>query len=712
VVIMQNDVTPGDDRVSQGTLETIIKLAHSGISPEDISFVIRVDIESVWWIIADDPRCNAREVQSIKERSAKYRCAQSNRLMISPVMARDGNFYEQSILEANPSHSREIVMPSKELRAKIEEFSKESLKMLEKCLRQKDPHEDIVELTAECLSVLRPDAGVETALRVLGTVEGKTVKRLLGKLRGLVPVEMLLSLMSQLAKQFPSHAFCLAALIILQPSSERALGVAFRYFAELLSQVALDAGALNLVEEVSEKLSSSQLSQINEALGACPWEGGDRLDGLRLKEAYALLKEGKVEAAICLVNTLRISPRLENEVLRFFDEAGLSRGKVPILEQRLSAKLEEISRDSPSVAETLSLVHQLLKAEIQSQKSEAADQSLISLKAEILNEAEAKLGQHTNHALIAQDARIQRLEEQAQRKEADYQKAVSSLRKKVKVLTAELVMAGQAQAAQGARIQELEMNEASLKTKVEALTAEHVMAGQATSQAQTAKDAQIRRLDEKHSKAEVESQKAFNSLSEKVEALKVEEIKQVMRAQGAKIQSLDKKISMTEAATQHQLNSLRCYCYKLSKDLDDLRSQCKQVKRFQKKQFKIFKCHQKQNEANALKLHRELTETKHSLQDTKEALYHLHELTQTSFIYSYTRDTNQLHRTSLVTGKQSSHKVPSYTFKPYCCWTEVPAGGLLITGGGDWLAVKEVVRIGVRTLDQLQCLVHSAKDTN
>jgi hypothetical protein len=311
-------------------------------------------------------------------------------------------------------------MPSKKLKAKIADFSKESLNELEKCLLQKNPLEDILELTAECLSVLSPDTGMETTLRVLGAVEGETVKKLLGKLRGLVPEEMLIGLMSQLARQLPSHAFCLAALIILQPSSERALEEAFRYFA-LLSQVVLDARSIDLAEEVSERLSSSQLSQMNAALGACPREGGDRLDGLRLKEAYALLREGKVEAAICLVNSLRISPRLENEVLRFFDEAGLSSGKVPILEQRLSAKLEEISRDSPSVAETLSVVHKLLNAELHSRKSEATSQSLTSLKAEVLNETVAQLGQHTSHALIVLDARIQRLEEQAQRKEADCQ---------------------------------------------------------------------------------------------------------------------------------------------------------------------------------------------------------------------------------------------------------------------------------------------------
>jgi hypothetical protein len=94
---------------------------------------------------------------------------------------------------------------------------------------------------------------------------------------------------------------------------------------------------------------------MNAALGTCPREGGDRLDGLRLKEAYALLREGDVEAAICLVNTLRITAHLEKE---FFDEARLSSGEVPILEQRLSAKLEEISRESPSLTEALSILRQ------------------------------------------------------------------------------------------------------------------------------------------------------------------------------------------------------------------------------------------------------------------------------------------------------------------------------------------------------------------
>jgi hypothetical protein len=94
-------------------------------------------------------------------------------------------------------------------------------------------------------------------------------------------------------------------------------------------------------------------------------------------------------------------------------------------------------------------------------------------------------------------------------------------------------------------------------------------------------------------------------------------------------------------------------------------------------------------EANALKRNRAVT----SLQ---EPLYHPHEVTLPTFIYSYNRNTSQLHRTSLVTGEHSSHQVPSYTFKHGCCWSEVPGGSLLITGGGYPTGVREVVRIDTR----------------
>jgi hypothetical protein len=67
-----------------------------------------------------------------------------------------------------------------------------------------------------------------------------------------------------------------------------------------------------------------------------------------------------------------------------------------------------------------------------------------------------------------------------------------------------------------------------------------------------------------------------------------------------------------------------------------------------------------------------------------------------TFIYSYEIETDQLHRTNLATGEHSTHRVPSYTFKYGRCWSEVPEGSLLITGGGYPVAAREVVRIDTR----------------
>jgi hypothetical protein len=90
-------------------------------------------------------------------------------------------------------------------------------------------------------------------------------------------------------------------------------------------------------------------------------------------------------------------------------------------------------------------------------------------------------------------------------------------------------------------------------------------------------------------------------------------------------------------------------------------------------------------------LNRDLTET--SLQDNRETLHEV-----PNFIYSYTKDTDQLHWTNLVTGEHSSLQVPSYRFKLACYWSEVPEGSLLITGGldKDYRPVRKVVRIDTR----------------
>jgi hypothetical protein len=85
----------------------------------------------------------------------------------------------------------------------------------------------------------------------------------------------------------------------------------------------------------------------------------------------------------------------------------------------------------------------------------------------------------------------------------------------------------------------------------------------------------------------------------------------------------------------------------------------------------------------------------YSTSNTQDIQTQLHEDTLPTFIYSYRQGTDQLHRTSLDTGARSCQRVPSYRFKYSCCWSEVPGGSLLITGG-DSPAVREVMRIDTR----------------
>jgi hypothetical protein len=68
---------------------------------------------------------------------------------------------------------------------------------------------------------------------------------------------------------------------------------------------------------------------------------------------------------------------------------------------------------------------------------------------------------------------------------------------------------------------------------------------------------------------------------------------------------------------------------------------------------------------------------------------------QPVFIYSFVDGRDKLLRTHLVTGEQSSIRVPSYQFKHFCCWSPLADGSLLITGGRRARASGEVVRIDV-----------------
>jgi hypothetical protein len=60
---------------------------------------------------------------------------------------------------------------------------------------------------------------------------------------------------------------------------------------------------------------------------------------------------------------------------------------------------------------------------------------------------------------------------------------------------------------------------------------------------------------------------------------------------------------------------------------------------------------------------------------------------QPAFIYSYLFNTGELYRTNLATGEDFSHSIPSFIFGNGFCWSEIPGGVLLITGGRQTLSI-------------------------
>jgi hypothetical protein len=62
-----------------------------------------------------------------------------------------------------------------------------------------------------------------------------------------------------------------------------------------------------------------------------------------------------------------------------------------------------------------------------------------------------------------------------------------------------------------------------------------------------------------------------------------------------------------------------------------------------------------------------------------------------TFLYCCEAYSKRLSRVNLLTGEQSWLEVPKYEFKLCCCWSELPGGSLLITGG--FPPVREVLQI-------------------
>jgi hypothetical protein len=289
-----SNLTLDNEVLPQTTLEDLQKLIDDGCSSETVCSVLRLKPEVVQQFIDNDPKQAMRLVKVIKKESRKFRCTQSGRLMVSPLIVHDGTYYDESSLQEHPSLSFELVMPNPRLKAKITKFSKKSLTRLEVHLPKQNLPDDFFELIAECLSVL--DFDDEIIRRVLSAVQEQSIQQLTFKLRTLLPEQRLISLIQQTTERLPKFALSLTRLSILEPKNNRAFCDAIMCLSEMLGQPATCERALEVLEEVSEKLNSQHFDWMTQALKDQPVEIRQRLELLKLRTENKTLASRLAEA--------------------------------------------------------------------------------------------------------------------------------------------------------------------------------------------------------------------------------------------------------------------------------------------------------------------------------------------------------------------------------------------------------------------------------
>jgi hypothetical protein len=289
-----SNLTLGKEVVPQSTLEAIQKLIHVGNSTEDICFVLGLKPEVVRQVIDNDPQKVTRLLQVIRNESRKFRCTQSDRLMISPVFASDGSNYDESSLAKHPSLASLRAMPNPKLKAEISEFSKRTLARLEVHLQNQSLPDDFFQLFAECLSVL--DFKDEVIWSVLSAVQEQSIQKLALKLRNILPQKRLVSMIQHAAERQASLALYLIRLNLVKPIGEGVTQENIMCITEVLRKTALREKAFELVEEVYGNLSTNQLDYLIQALKAEPVEVRQRLELMKLKAVNRALTTRLAEA--------------------------------------------------------------------------------------------------------------------------------------------------------------------------------------------------------------------------------------------------------------------------------------------------------------------------------------------------------------------------------------------------------------------------------
>lgn len=261
-----------NDALPQPTVDRILKMHRLRIAAEDISDTLQVGLDKILGVLAssNDSQLADNFIQKFDRKSRRLRCTISKNLMKSPVLAPDGQFYEQSILVASihaknsrVQLDRVIQVPS--LINEIRHFALKTLKKLQSILVQPTIPDSIACIAAECLSVLDFEAEQATYLTALTTNHEAYLLKLLNKLSDLISPDEMSTLLVQCSQK---ESLQIASILIIRnlmdsrvpPSIDSELDL----LLGVLSQANLKPETLKHLDELT--ISKSQLWSVIGAL--------------------------------------------------------------------------------------------------------------------------------------------------------------------------------------------------------------------------------------------------------------------------------------------------------------------------------------------------------------------------------------------------------------------------------------------------------------
>jgi hypothetical protein len=368
-------------QVPESTVEIIKKLHHAGQSHEFIRGMTGVDLEVVRQVLAqiDDPQLMQAMLAQAQQRSLRYRCSQSARLMRSPVQACNKKLYEKEVLEDMlKSGQNELISEGSSLaelhfvKENIEHFSKETLEMIEVCIVRMP--EATLGLVSDCLSVLSAESDLPSFIKVFERLESSQLPQLLGLLQSKSSAELMQSLYCRLAEieQLQPTVLAMSRLLLRGSFNEEAFGV----FVGVVRRAAASSEVLSVALEVAESCSWNQLRPLKEELWSKNWDAEQwRLEELSLEEAEFRVKSGEDSAARDLLKAHKGYWAFKGKVLEFFDRVDWKQDKLEYLEQIYSRSLQTLKEQglTPPLLEALETLYQIIQTSPESRSENRAE---------------------------------------------------------------------------------------------------------------------------------------------------------------------------------------------------------------------------------------------------------------------------------------------------------------------------------------------------